>query len=102
MKSTWKILNESLGRREKYVALAETNLFPLPLCGPMWCKNEDCAKRAELWRDGYVKFLKYLIALSKSRHPQGKSLIILKDSFNDPLMKAKLNFLEFVCNKLSS
>ena len=66
MKAMLKILNESLGRREKYVALAETNLFPLPPCGSIWCKNEDCAKRAKLWRDGFVKFLKYLIALSKS------------------------------------
>ena len=30
MKTMWTLLNESLARREKYVALAKTNLFPLP------------------------------------------------------------------------
>ena len=100
MKAMWKLLNESLARGEKYVALAETNLFPLPFCGHRWCESEDCAERAELLWDGYVKFLKYLITLPKSRQPQGKSFTILKDSFNDPLMKAKLKFLEFISNRL--
>ena len=83
----WKLLNESPARREKYVILSETNLFPLPFCGQRWCKNEDCAERAELLWDGYVKFLKYLITLPKSRQPQGKPVTILKDYLNDPLMK---------------
>ena len=53
-----------------------------------------------IW-DSYVKFLKYLIALPKSRQPQGKSFTILEGSFNDPLMKAKLKYLELVSNKLN-
>ena len=59
------------------------------------------AEGAELLWDGYVKFLKYLTALSKSRQPQGKSFTILKDSFNDAPMKAKLKFLEFVSDKIN-
>ena len=47
MKAMWKLLNESPAQREKYVALAETNLFPLPFCGHRWYENEDCAERAE-------------------------------------------------------
>ena len=47
MKAMWKLLNESLAQREKYVALAKTNLFPLPICGHRWCKKEDWAERAE-------------------------------------------------------
>ena len=43
MKAMWKLLNQSPARREKYVALAETNLFLLPYCGHRWCENEDCA-----------------------------------------------------------
>ena len=77
MKAMWKLLNESPARREKYVALAETNLFPLRFCGDRWCENEDCTERTELLWDGSVKFLKYLIALPKSRQPQGKSFTIL-------------------------
>ena len=88
MKAMWKLLNECPARREKYVALAETSLFPLPFCGHRWCKNKDCAEQAELLSDSYVKFLKYLITLPKSQQPQGKSFTILKDSFNDLLMKA--------------
>ena len=58
-------------------------------------------EQKELLWDGYVKFLKYVIPLSKSRQPQGKSCNILKDAFNDPLMKAKLKLLEFASNKLN-
>ena len=101
MKAMWKLLNKSPALREKFVALAETNLFPLPFCGYRWYGNEDRAERAELLWDGYAKFLKYLITLPKSRQPQGKSFTILKDPFNDPLMKAKLKFLEIVSNKLN-
>ena len=43
MKAMWKLLNKYAARREKYVALAEIDLFPLPFCGHRWCKNEDCA-----------------------------------------------------------
>ena len=39
--------------------------------------------------------------MRKSRQPQGKSFTILKDSCNDPPMKTKLKFLEFVSNKLN-
>ena len=59
------------------------------------------SEQKELLWDGHVKFLKYLIPFPKTRQPQGKSCNILKDSFNDPLMKAKLKFLEFVSNKLN-
>ena len=69
----WKLLNESPAQREKYVALAETDFFPFPFSGYRWCENKDCAEREELLRDGYVKFLKNLIALPESRQPQGKS-----------------------------
>ena len=87
MKTMWKLIpgnyNESPARKEKNVALAGTILLPLPFCGHRLCENKDCAERAELLWDAYVKFLKYLIALSKSRQPQGMSFAILKDSFND-------------------
>ena len=71
----------------------------MQFCGDRWYENEDCAERTELLWDGSVKSLKYLIALPKSRQPQGKSFTILKNSLNDPLMKAELKFLEFVSNK---
>ena len=66
MKAIWKLLDESSARREKYLALADTNLFTLPFCEHRWCKNEDCAEQAELLWDGYVRFLKYLFTLPKS------------------------------------
>ena len=62
MKAMWKLLNESPAQREECVALAETNLFPLPFCRRRWCENEDCAERAKRLWEGFVKFLKYLIA----------------------------------------
>ena len=56
MKARWKLLNESPVLKDKYVALAETNLFPLPFCGHRWCENDVCAERAELLWDGYTFF----------------------------------------------
>ena len=32
---------------------------------------------------------------------QEKLFTFLKDSFNDPMMKAKLKFWEFICDKLN-
>ena len=62
----YKLVNESPAQREKYLALAEISLFPLPFCGYRCCENEDCAEGAELLWDGYVKFLKYLITFPRS------------------------------------
>ena len=72
----------------------------MPFCGHRWCGNEDCSEQAELLWDGYIKLLKYLIALPKSGQPQSKLFTILKDPFNDTLMKARFKFLEFLSNKL--
>ena len=66
MKAIWKLLNESSAQREKYLALTDTILFPLPFCEHRWYENEDCAEQAELLWDGYVKFLKYLFTFPKS------------------------------------
>ena len=61
MKAMWKLRNESPVLKEKYVALAETNLFPLPFCGHRWCESDVCAERAELLWDGYTFFFIWTI-----------------------------------------
>ena len=45
--------------------------------------------------------MEWLCQVLEIPYTLGKSFTILKDSSNDPLMKAKLKFLEFVSNKLN-
>jgi len=101
LKSLWKLLDESPARREKYESITETNVYPLPYCGHRWCENEDSANRAELIWVGYVKFIKHLNSLPKSRQPQCKSYAILLETIDDPLQQTKFKFVEFIASKMN-
>ena len=101
LKSLWKLLDESPARREKYESITETNVYPLPYCGHRWCENEYCANRAELIWVGYVKFIKHLNSLPKSRKPQCKSYSILLETIDDPLQQTKFKFVEFIASKMN-
>lgn len=83
------------------IHLSETSVFTLPFCRHQLCENKNCSGSAKLFWDGYVE---YLIELPKSWKPQGNYFVqyfVQRDSFSDPLMKAKLKFLEFLSRKLN-
>ena len=45
MTDMWKLLYESLARREEYATLSETDVFPLPFC-PQMMLQKLCRLRA--------------------------------------------------------
>ena len=52
MKSMWKLLSDSLARRDEYLKLSVSGKFPLKFCATHWMENEDTTK-------SYVSMARY-------------------------------------------
>ena len=104
LKSMCTILNDSPARREMFEMVTETNTYPLPFCGHRWCENELCLQRAnDIW-PSFIKFVKHLMNLPKSKQPgqgEGKSFLSLKKVVDDPLLQAKFKLIEYLSSKLN-
>ena len=101
LKAAWKLLDETLARRELFEKVTETCIYPLPYCGHRWCENEDCARRAELIWPEVKKFVAYLKDQPKSKQPQSSSFHILLQAVEDLYIPAKLKVVEYVAGKLN-
>ena len=104
LKAMWQFLHDSPTRRATYENITETLDYPLQFCGHRWCKNENCARKAESLLDGYKKFVTYISSLKKSKQPdpKNKSWQRLKTMIHDPVLPAKLNFFEMLSEKLNA
>ena len=104
LKAMAGLLQDFPARRAKYENITETFIFPLPYCGHRWCENEKCLERAdEIW-PAFIKFVKYLEKEPKSKQPgkgEGKQFLLLRKKVGDPLIRAKMKFLEYVSGILN-
>ena len=78
--------------------------YPLQFCWDHWCKNEKSFERVEMMLEGYHKFITHTCSLKKSQQPDGKeqSFQYLKSMIHDPLLPAKLKFIEMVSGKFTA
>ena len=90
---------DSPARRETFEKITESDVDPLPHCGHRWWENENCLHRAvEIW-PALNTFVKHLMKLPKGKQPangEGKSFLFLKKAVDDPLIQAKVKFLELL------
>ena len=90
---------DSPARRETFEKITESDVYPLPCCGQRWCETENCLHRpAEIW-PAFNTFVKHLMKLPKAKQPskrEGKSFLVLKNAVDDPLIQAKMKFLELL------
>ena len=98
------VLHDTPARRETFEKITETNTYPLPYCGHRWCENETCLQRAaQIWTS-FIKFIKYLEKLPKSKQPakgEGKQFLLLRKQVDSPLVQAKMKFMEYVASLLN-
>ena len=69
--------------------------------GHRWCENENCLHRAvEIW-PAFSTFVKHLMKLPKAKQAtcvkgERKSFLVLKKAVDDPIIQAKMKFLELL------
>ena len=99
----WKLFNDSPARRDVYVQLSSSEVFPLMFCQTRWVEDEPVAIRAmEVW-DNVVKVIKYFQTLCKSKQPsKNGSYETLVTHHTDVFMKVKLQFFVDVASMMSS
>ena len=95
---------DSPASSETFEKITESDVYPLPYCGHRWCEPENCLHRAaEIW-PAFNTFVKHLMKLPKAKQPakrEGKSFLVLKNAVDDPLIQAKMKFLELLSSKLN-
>ena len=105
LKAMSNVLTDTPARRDMFQKVTESNQFPLPYCGHRWCENENCLERADKIWPRYIKFIKYLQKLPKRQQPgqgEGKQFLLLTKKILDPLVQAKMKFMEFLAHKLNT
>ena len=104
LKSMSKILMDTPARKKTFEKITESDVYQLPCCGHRRCENENCLHRAvEVW-PAFNTFVKHLMKLPKAKQlakGEWKSFLVLKKAVDDPLIQAKMKFLELLSSKLN-
>lgn len=89
----WKLFNDSPARRDIYIQLNQTAIFPLMFCKTRWVEYGPVASRAiNVWKF-VVTVIEYFQSMTKSRRPlNNKSYDILVKYHVDALMIVKFQF----------
>ena len=52
LKAMWNLFHDSLARRETYIRVSQSELFPKTFCPIRWTENQDVVTRAiEIWEN---------------------------------------------------
>ena len=104
LKAVWQFIHDVPAGRAMYENMSESADYSAKFCGHCWCKNENCAEKAELLIKEYQKFVTHVSTLRKNQQPdsKNKSFIVLKKMIHDTLISAKLKFFEMVPQRFLS
>ena len=101
LKSMSKILMDCPARKETFEKITKPDVYPLPYCGHRWCENENHLHHAaEIW-PAFNAFAKHLMKAKQPDKREGKSFMVLKKAVDDPLIQAKMKFLELLSSQLN-
>ena len=99
----WKLFNDSPARRDLYIQLNTSDVFPLMFCQTRWVEDEPVAIRAIGVWENIVNVIKHFQTLCKSKQPaNNKSYATLVTHHTDVFMKVKLQFFVDVASIMSS
>lgn len=100
LSSLYWLFKDSPARREDYIRITGSSVFPLKFCQHRWLENVSVAERAlEVW----PHIVKYINAVKakKVTDPKSKSYETISSSCCDPLMPAKIAFFSSVAKQIN-
>ena len=96
--SLWQIFHDTLARREDFIQITGSDLFPIQFCQYRWVEDIKVAEQAlKTWPHvyKYVKTVK-----SERRAPASVSFVSVASACNNTLIKVKLEFFVAVAKSL--
>ena len=100
LKAEWQIIHDSPARREDFMSVTSSSVFPLPFCATRWVENKKVADRAILVWPHIVEIVRFWQKLVPSKQPKCKNYTTLKEAAYDTLMIPKLQFFTYVASVL--
>ena len=102
LRGMFKLLNKSPARRAEYLRTSGNSLYPEKFCPTRWVENESVAQRGiEIW-DGFVKYIKEIVAQPPSKRPKDNiSFDNLVKYHANPLIMVYLHLFKDVAAKLN-
>jgi hypothetical protein len=92
LKAMHFLFHESLAKREDYIQINGTDIFPLPFCGHRWIEDKRVAERAlHIW-PCITKYVTETIKKPRSKIPTSASFTTLRSAVQDPLTTTRLDF----------
>ena len=91
LRSLWQVFHDVSPRRENFIQITSSDVFPLQFCQHRWVEDIKVADRAlQIWPhvDKYVKTV-----AKEGRAPTSVSFFTLISACDDDLIQAKLQFL---------
>ena len=96
LKGCYNLLHDSPARRDDYVSVSGSDIFPLSFCATRWVEDKIVADRLlSIW-DNVVKVIRVWEKKPKSKQPKCKSYINVQKACNDIFTVARLNFFSYV------
>lgn len=92
-----RIFHQTPARRDDFMTITDSDIFPLQFCPHRWVENSAVASRALLVLENVKKYIKTISKYPrKYTVPNNKSFQTVKEGCDDPLMPVKLMFFESV------
>ena len=98
LRSLWQIFHDSPARREGFIQITGSDLFPFQFCQHRWVEDIKVAKQAlKIWPlvNKYFKTVK-----SEKRTPASASFVSVASACDDAPIEAKLEFFVAVAKPL--
>ena len=96
LKGYYSLFHDSPARRDYYVSVSGSDIFPLSFCATQWVEDQIVADRLlSIW-DNVVKVIRFWVKKPKSKQPKCKSYINVQKACNDLFTVARLNFFSYV------
>ena len=92
LKSLHSLFHDAPARREDYIRIAGSEVFPLEFCGHRWLEDKRVAERAlEIW-PSLTTFITETLKKPKSQVPSSSSFSTVKSAVLNKLTTAKVEF----------
>ena len=96
LKGCYNLFHDSPARRDDYVSVSGSDIFPLSFCATRQVEDQIVADRLlSIW-DNVVKVIRFWEKKPKSKQSKCKSYINVQKACNDIFTVARLNFFSYV------
>ena len=100
LSSLYWLFKDSPARREDFVSITGSSVFPKQFCSHRWVENVTVVERAlEMWSD--VKQYVATVKQGKAQTPKNKSFSVVAASCGDALFEVKANIFLSIANEVA-